>query len=121
MSKPTGPTNPLLKNIIEEMRTLGYKQKIPFLIKLADELNTPRRSRAEVDLSELNKICKENDIVVVPGKVLGSGILKKRLHVAAVSFSMKAVEQIHKLGGSTMSIGELIKQHPKGSKVRIVV
>jgi len=121
MAKPTGPTNPVLKNLIEEIRSIGYKQKIPFLLKLADELNTPRRNRTEIDLSQLSKVCKDNDTVVVPGKVLGSGLLKKKIHVAAVSFSMQAVENIHKAGGSTMSIRELIEKYPKGTNVRIVI
>jgi large subunit ribosomal protein L18e len=99
MPKPTGPTNPIFKAMIEDIRNRGYRENIPFLIKLADELETPRRSRAEVDLSKLNRVCKENEIIVVPGKVLSSGILKKPLRVAAASFSMSAIDNIQKAGG----------------------
>ena len=121
MAKPTGPTNPILKNFIQEIRSLGYKEKMPFLLKIADELEISKRQRAEVDLSDLNRICKENETVVVPGKVLASGILKKPLTVAAFSFSMQAVEKIHKAKGKTITIKELIEKNPKGTDVRVVI
>jgi large subunit ribosomal protein L18e len=121
MPKPTGPTNPIMAAMIEDIRNRGYREKIPFLIKLADELETPRRQRAEVNLSKLNRVCKENETIVVPGKILSSGILKKPLKVAAASFSMASVEEIQKAGGKVLSIEDLIKENPKGTNVRIVI
>jgi large subunit ribosomal protein L18e len=121
MTKPTGPTNPIIKTLIEDIRNRGYRENIPFLIKLADELEKPRRRRAEVDLSKLNRVCKENETVVIPGKVLSSGILKKPLKVAASSFSMSSIEKIQKAGGKVLTIEELVKDNPKGTNVRIVI
>jgi large subunit ribosomal protein L18e len=119
--KRTGPTNPILKKLIEDMRNQGYKEKIPFLIEIAKKLEKSRRKRPEVNLSKLNRVCKENETVIVPGKVLSSGILRKPLTVAAASFSMSAIEKIQKAGGKTISIRELIKNNPKGTNVRIVI
>jgi large subunit ribosomal protein L18e len=121
MPKPTGPTNPIIKSLIEDIRNRGYRENVPFLIKLADEMEKPRRSRAEVDLSKLNRVCKESETVVVPGKVLSSGILKKPLKVAAANFSMSAIDGIQKAGGKVMTIEELVKENPKGTNVRIVI
>jgi large subunit ribosomal protein L18e len=119
--KRTGPTNPILKKLIEDLRNQGYKEKIPFLIEIAKKLEKSRRKRPEVNLSKLNRVCKENETVIVPGKVLSSGILRKPLTVAAASFSMSAIEKIQKAGGKTISIRELIKNNPKGTNVRIVI
>jgi large subunit ribosomal protein L18e len=121
MPKPTGPSNLIFRGLIDDIRNRGYRENIPFLLKLADELEKPRRSRAEVDLSKLNRVCKENETVVIPGKLLSSGILKKPLKVAAASFSMAAVENIQKVGGKTLTIEELIKENPKGTNVKIVI
>ncbi|MFH0928805.1 MAG: 50S ribosomal protein L18e [Candidatus Aenigmatarchaeota archaeon] len=121
MSKPTGPTNPLMKKLIEDIRSQGYNEKIPFLLEMAKRLEKSKRKKPEVNLSQLNRVCKENETVVVPGKVLSSGVLKKTLFVAAASFSMTAVEKINEAGGKTLSIKELIKNNPKGKDVRIVV
>jgi large subunit ribosomal protein L18e len=121
MPKPTGPTNPKMKRLIGDIRNQGYKEKIPFLIEIAKKLEKSRRKRPEVNLSQLNRVCKDNETAIVPGKVLSSGTLKKPLTVAAASFSMSAIEKIQKVGGKTMSIDELIKTNPKGKDVRIVI
>jgi large subunit ribosomal protein L18e len=121
MPKRTGPTNPIMKKMIEDIRNQGYKEKIPFLIEIAKKLEKSKRKRPEVNLSRLNRVCKKNETVIVPGKVLSSGILKKPLTVVAASFSMSAVEKIQKAGGKSLSIRELIEKNPKGTNVRIVV
>ncbi len=121
MSKPTGPTNPVLMKLIEDIKEKGYKEKIPFLIDIAKKLEVSRRIKSEVNLTKLERICKENETIIVPGKVLSTGRLKKPLSVAAASFSMSAVEKINKAGGKAMSIRELIEINPKGTNVRIVI
>jgi len=120
MPKPTGPTNLVLRTLIKEMRSRGHKEKNNFLLDLADKLERPTRKRAEVTLSKLNRVCKENDTVVVPGKVL-NGILEKPLNVAAFNFSAHAKRNIEKAGGKVLTIKELFHKNPKGSNVRIVV
>jgi len=121
MTKPTGPTNPILKKMIEDIRSKGYKESVPFLIEVAEKLERSRRNRPEVNLTKLNQICKENETVIIPGKVLSTGTLKKSLTVAAASFSMSAVEKIQKAGGKAITIRELIEDNPKGTNVRIVL
>jgi|SRR3990172_8055201 len=117
--KPTGPTNPIVKQLINEIRTHGYKEKSNFLIRLAELLEKPRRRKAEVTLSKLNRVCKEKEVVIIPGKVL-NGLLNKPLTVAAINFSHGARTNIEKAGGHTLTMKELIEKNPKGSNVRIV-
>lgn len=119
--KPTGPTNPVLKDLINELRTQGYKDNIKFMINLAKRLETARRRRAEVNISKLERVCKKDETVVVPGKVLSSGILTKPLTVAALNFSTQAKEKIKKAGGNAITIKELIKKNPKGTNVRLMI
>jgi len=121
MPKRTGPTNPILKKLIEDIRNKGHKEKIPFLIELAKKLEKSKRKKPEVNVSKLNRVCKNNETVIVPGKVLSSGTLKKPLTVAAANFSMSAVEKIQKAGGNPISIRELVETNPKGTNVRIVI
>ncbi len=118
--KRTGPTNPVTKKIIADLYSVGYKEKRKFMINLAKQLETPTRRRAKVNLTKLQRVCKENDVIVVPGKVLSYGILTKPLTVSALSFSKTAQEKIKKSGGNIMTIPELIKKYPTGSKVRLI-
>ena len=88
---------------------------------VADLLQNPRRLKVEVNLSKINRYTKEGDIVVVPGKVLGSGILEHSITVAAYSYSESARRKILDAGGRVLSIEELVNENPKGSNVKIII
>jgi large subunit ribosomal protein L18e len=59
-------------------------------------------------------------MVVVPGKVLGTGEIGHSVTVAAFSFSNRAREKIEGARGRCVSFVDLIKKNPKGSNVRII-
>jgi LSU ribosomal protein L18AE len=56
---------------------------------------------------------------VIPGKVLGSGVLTKDVTVAAVDFSSTAETKIDQ-AGEAVSIDRLLADNPSGSGVRIL-
>jgi large subunit ribosomal protein L18e len=120
MPRPTGPTNPNLKNLIQEIRSKGYKENVKFLIKLADLLERPERKKAEVSLTKINRVSSEHETILIPGKVL-DGILEKKLTIAAFRFSEKALKNIHKVKSKAITINDLIKENPKGKDVRVIV
>ena len=119
--KPTGPTNPYLKQLIEELKKKSKELKAPIWLTVAEKLEKPRRKKVEVNIYEIGRNAKEGETVIVPGVVLAAGELSKPINVAAWRFSPKAEEKIKKAGGKTMSIQELMKENPKGSKVKILV
>jgi large subunit ribosomal protein L18e len=112
--------NPNLKKLIKDLRLASFENKAPIWKDLAIRLSGPSRHSAEVNVSRLNRIGNDNETVVVPGKVLGSGHIKKPLNVAAFKTSTTARDKIEEVGGRVMSIEELVAENPKGSYVRIV-
>ena len=72
-----------------------------------------------INLYKINKVLKDKEIAVVPGKVLSLGEFDKKNTVAAFQFSDTAKSKINKTG-KAISIKELIKDNPKGKLVRIV-
>lgn len=108
--------NPLLSSLIS---MLG-KEKKPIWRKVRDELGKPRRNRVEVNLSKIQAYAADNGTVLVPGKVLGSGMLKKKLTIAAFSFSESAKRMIASAGGKAISIDSLHKANPEGREVLIL-
>jgi large subunit ribosomal protein L18e len=121
MSKPTGPTNPIILKLVADLEQKGHSENMPFLLEVADKLQISRRLKSEVNLSKIERVAKDNEVIVVPGKVLSTGVIKKKVTVAAANFSMAAMEKILKAGGKTITIEELVKQNPKGTNVRIVI
>jgi len=119
MSKRTGPSTLELSRLIVELRRLSSKQKINLWKRVAEDLEKPTRQRREVNLYKINKYVKSGETALVPGKVLNLGNLDKKITIAAYKFSQKAREKINK-SGKAISIKELIKENPKGNKIRII-
>jgi len=121
MVKRTGPTNPMLKKLIEELKKKSLEENAKIWKRVAEILERPTRRRAEINLKHIEREAKEGEVIVVPGVVLGDGELRKKVTIAAWRFSAKAKEKIEKAGARAISIEELIKENPKGSNVRIMV
>lgn len=115
----TGPINPILKNLIQELKVLSAREKVPLWKKIAKDLERPARIRRSVNIFKINKYTREKETAIVPGKVLSDGELKKKLTVAAFLFSKQARNKINKIG-KAITINELMKQNPKGKNVRII-
>jgi large subunit ribosomal protein L18e len=121
MPKPTGPTNMVLKNLIADIKSTGYKEKSDFLLNLARLLETPERRRATVNLSKIERESDGKETIFVPGKVLSSGELTKPIKIASFSISAEAAKKIKAAGGKHIDVPEMLKEHPKGKGVRIIL
>lgn len=118
--KRTGPTNEYLKKLIQELKKESNSQKAGIWMRIADDLEKPTRKRRVVNVSRLNRATKANETVIVPGKVLGTGVLEHGVIIAAYSFSQTAKKTIEHAKGKCISIQDLLKQNPKGKDVRII-
>lgn len=112
--------NPQLKATIKELRTASKKGGPAVWRALADELDRAKRRRNAVNLSRINRHTDAGDVVAVPGKVLGSGLLEHSVTVAAFSFSGTAREKIALAGGRDLSLMELLAEGVDPSKVKIL-
>lgn len=109
-----------LTHLIKELKTLAIQKKRPLWKTIATALEGPTRQKKEVNVFKLSKYAKENEIIIVPGKVLGSGAIEKKISVAALSFSQGAVEKIRAQKGEVFSIKELMQKNPDGKGIRIM-
>lgn len=119
MVKRTGPTNVQLQKLIVELKKLSTKEKAPIWKRVASDLSKPARNRRTVNLSKIQKLAKDNETLLVAGKVLSAGDLTKKINLAAWQFSDKAIGKVNK-AGKAMSIQDLMKSNPKGKRVRIL-
>jgi large subunit ribosomal protein L18e len=115
MDEKFDSSNPVLLETIE----LLQEQDAPVWGSVAENLGKVNRRRAEVNLSDIERIAEEGDTVVVPGKVLGSGYLNKEVTVAAFKASNSAKDQIND-EGEFMFIQDLVEENPEGENVRVV-
>ncbi|MBW2988869.1 50S ribosomal protein L18e [Candidatus Woesearchaeota archaeon] len=120
MARPTGPTNPVLRGLIESLKESSVGQKVRLWEKIASDLERPSRKRRIVNLSKIDRHTKENEIIIVPGKVLGSGALGHKLTISAYQFSDNAIEKLSKAGAKIVPLEELMQKSPKGKRIRII-
>ncbi len=115
----SGSDNIELNRLIKDLKDMSKEEDVDIWRDLAERLESSSRSRAVVNISSLNRNTEDEDFVVVPGKVLGSGRLKHSLKVAAWDFSDSAREKIGR-NGEVLSIRELMDVNPSGSGIRIM-
>jgi len=120
MVKRTGPQTLELQNLIRDLKILGNREKVNLWKRVAGDLERPTRIRREVNLYKIEKSVRNGETALVPGKVLSVGSLNRKLTIAAYSFSENALEKIREAGAKAISINELMKENPKGKKVRII-
>ncbi len=120
MANRTGPTNPVLGELIVKLKRKSFDEQTPLWNRIAYDLQKPTRQRRAVNLSRIGRFVAEGEIAIVPGKVLGTGDLARGVTVSAWQFSEQAREKIASAGGKAVSIDELMDGSIKGKKVRII-
>jgi len=118
--RETKSTNPQLIELITHLRKTSKEQDAPIWTDVADYLAHTRSQRVVTNLSNINRNTEKADVVVVPGKVLGSGALDHAVTVAAFEASASTKAKLEASKSKYLSIQELLEKNPKGSKVKIV-
>ncbi len=108
--------NQELVSLIESL----MKTKKPIWTRIAKDLSRPRRRRVEVNLSKIEQYAADDSTVLVPGKVLGSGSISKKVTIAAYSFSGSAKRLIAESGCKAVTIESLHKSNPDGKGITIL-
>jgi len=120
-SAKSGPSDPNTRALINALKKTSAKHNAGVWTRVAELIARPARQRATVNIGKINRHTSAGDIIVVPGKVLGSGNLSHKVTVAALNASTSARTVIVGAGGSLVSINELLAQIPKGKGVTIIV
>ena len=105
--------------LLQLLKKTAIENKAAVWKRVASDLEKPTRSRRIVNVYKIEKYAKDNDIVVVPGKVLGTGDLNKKVTVAAYTFSDEALKKINQKG-SAISIKQLVEKNPAGKKIKLM-
>lgn len=118
--RQTKSTNPELIQLIRFLKKQARAAQASIWLDVAKYLSKANRQRVAVNLSQINRHTEKKAVVVVPGKILGSGALNHPVTVAAFGASEKAKEKLAAVKAQYLSIPELVKKNPKGSNVKII-
>jgi large subunit ribosomal protein L18e len=112
--------NTAIDNTIWTLRRAFKKSKAQIWKALEYELSSRRSNRREVNVGRLSDITKEGDVVIVPGKILGSGVIDHKLTICTFSISEGAAKKILEAGGKIITLDRFIEKYPDGKGVRII-
>ena len=105
--------------MIKDLKQASRKNEAPIWSRLADLAVKPSTSKRVVNLARINKITKENNVLFVPGKVLGTGNISHKIILCSFSMSATAAKKIIQTGGTIMTYSDMIKKYPTGKDVMI--
>jgi len=105
--------------MVKDLKQASKKNEAAIWSKLADLALKPSSTKRTVNLTRINKITKENDVLFVPGKVLGTGNMSHKITLSSFSMSTTAANKIIQSGGNIMVYSDMIKKYPTGKGVRI--
>jgi large subunit ribosomal protein L18e len=100
-----------------DLKKASVKNDAPIWAKLAEYALKPSIARRDINLNRISQLTKENDTVVFPGKVLGTGNVPHKITLCSFSISSSAAGKIIDNGGKLISFSELIEQNPTGKGV----
>ena len=109
----TKTTNRELFDTIRELKKFANDSKGEVWRAVASRLAGAASQRAEVNLNRISKNTQEGETIIVPGKVLGDGLLNKKVTIVAYSATDSAKQKISQGGGKFVSIREHLASKPK--------
>lgn len=112
--------NQVVMQMAKEMKQASSKNDAPIWSKLAKLALKTTVSRRVVNLNKIDEVTKDNAVIVVPGKVLGTGNVSHKITLSSFSISNTAAKKIIESGGSIISFSEMIKKFPTGKGVVII-
>ena len=113
-------TNQVVVQMAKELHVASKKNKAPIWSKLAEMALKPSRAKRVLNLGQIDKFVSDNDTVVVPGKVLGTGSISHKITLCSFSISTSGAKKVTQSGGKIVDFAQLIKNNPTGKGVKII-
>ena len=113
-------TNQLVQSMVKDLKSASTKNKAPIWSNLAEMALKPKVAKRIINIAKINTVTADNDVVVIPGKVLGTGNISHKITLCSFSISTSAAKKIKDAGGKIITYSDLISKFPTGKGVRII-
>lgn len=111
--------NERLKELISSLKKQSLDQKTNIWKRIALELERPTREQRVVNLSKIDNNTADNDVVIVPGKLLSGGEISKKVTIIAYRYSRGVLDKVNGKA-SIISIEDAMKKYPNGKNIKII-
>jgi large subunit ribosomal protein L18e len=101
----------------KDLKKASAKNNAPIWAKMAEYALKPSIARRHINLNRIGQLTKDADIVIFPGKVLGTGDIHHKITLCSFSISNSAATKILEKGGKIVSFSYVIEKNPTGKGV----
>lgn len=105
-------SNPILIDLIVKL-----KKTNPEIAKI---LSMPRKKQTVFNLIDIDKNVSDGDVILIPGKILSSGELTKKIKIVCYNISESAIEKIKKSKSEFVYLCDEIKTNKELKGVKIL-
>jgi large subunit ribosomal protein L18e len=110
-------TSQVVIQMAKDLKKASLKNDAPIWAKLAEFALKSSIARRKINLYKIGQLTKDNDVIVFPGKILGTGVIPHKITISSFSISESAANKIAKSGGKLVSFSDLIAKNPTGKGV----
>ncbi|ABK78113.1 ribosomal protein L18E [Cenarchaeum symbiosum A] len=103
--------------LAHDLKRASRANDAPIWLRLSRLAQKPTRARRTLNLNKIARYTKEGDVVVVPGRVLGTGSMPHKITLCPFGISGAAAEKVLSSGGRVTGFAELTKEFPTGKGV----
>lgn len=111
--------NEKLQELISSLKKQAIEHETGVWKRVALELERPTRQHRVVNLSKIEKYSEDNDVIIVPGKLLSGGELTKKITIIAYNYSQKTLDKINGKA-QVISIEDGLKKYPNAKGIKII-
>ncbi len=111
-------TKPETVELISEIEKNIEKTGSNFWKRVLKELKKTKQASREININRINRYTKKNEIIIVPGKILGNGELNHEITLTYFDISDSAKNKLKK--AKIVGLKELLNKNPKGKGVKII-
>jgi len=112
--------NQFVVQMAKDLKKASAKNDAPLWSKLAEFALKPSSARRTINLKRIGQLTKDNDVVIFPGKVLGTGAIPHKITLFSFSISNSAASKIKESGGQIVEFSDMIEKFPSGKGVNLL-
>ncbi len=121
MKKRKNKKNPVLSSLLVDIKKNATRHDSGFWRDVYERLQKPSRQMPVVNVGKIASLqLQKDEVIVVPGKLLGNGNIDKPVTVYAYKASRQAIQKIEAAKGKYGTLRDLLRDNPQGKNVRII-
>ena len=100
-----------------DLKRASLRHHAPIWRRVSEYALKPSAARRSTNVNSIDAHTRQDDVVVFPGKVLGTGTISHRISLFCFGISESAASKIRQAGGRILDHTSIVSERPTGREV----